>query len=87
MDASADTGAGKPLVVGHSAACTLAWLAADARPEKVAGVALIGGFVLRLDTCELIGAFVQLVGAIFVFNLVALVYRLVAIVDAYRKQP
>jgi pimeloyl-ACP methyl ester carboxylesterase len=31
-------------VVGHSAACTLAWLAADARPEKVAKVALIGGF-------------------------------------------
>ena len=31
-------------VVGHSAACTLAWLAADRRPEKVAGVALIGGF-------------------------------------------
>lgn len=44
VDASADTGAGKPLVVGHSAACTLAWLAADARPEKVAGVVLIGGF-------------------------------------------
>ncbi len=34
----------KPVVVGHSAACTLAWLAADARPEKTAGVALIGGF-------------------------------------------
>ena len=33
-----------PLVVGHSAACTLAWLAADARPDTVAGVALIGGF-------------------------------------------
>jgi pimeloyl-ACP methyl ester carboxylesterase len=31
-------------VVGHSAACTLAWLAANARPEKVAKVALIGGF-------------------------------------------
>jgi pimeloyl-ACP methyl ester carboxylesterase len=34
----------KPMVVGHSAACTLAWLAADARPDKVAGIALIGGF-------------------------------------------
>jgi pimeloyl-ACP methyl ester carboxylesterase len=34
----------KPLVVGHSAAATLAWLAADARPQKVAKVALIGGF-------------------------------------------
>lgn len=32
------------MVVGHSAACTLAWLAADARPERVAKVALIGGF-------------------------------------------
>ncbi|MFF1464409.1 alpha/beta fold hydrolase [Streptomyces sp. NPDC058330] len=32
------------LVVGHSAASTLAWLAADARPEKVAKVALVGGF-------------------------------------------
>jgi len=31
-------------VVGHSAACTLAWMAADRRPEKVAGVALIGRF-------------------------------------------
>ena len=37
-------GAGPPLVVGHSAACTLAWLAADARPDAVARVALIGGF-------------------------------------------
>jgi len=42
--AAVDASPGKPLVVGHSAACTLAWLAADARPEKVARVALIGGF-------------------------------------------
>ena len=35
---------GRPLVVGHSASCALAWIAADARPEKVGGVALIGGF-------------------------------------------
>jgi len=33
-----------PLVVGHSAACTLAWIATDRRPDSVAGVALIGGF-------------------------------------------
>lgn len=39
-----DAASEKPLVVGHSAACTLAWLAADARPERVAKVALIGGF-------------------------------------------
>jgi pimeloyl-ACP methyl ester carboxylesterase len=34
----------KPMVVGHSAACTLAWLATDARPEQVAKIVLIGGF-------------------------------------------
>lgn len=42
--AAVDSAPGRPLVVGHSAACTLAWLAADARPEAVAGLALIGGF-------------------------------------------
>lgn len=42
--AAVDAASTPPLVVGHSAACTLAWLAADARPEKVAKVALIGGF-------------------------------------------
>jgi pimeloyl-ACP methyl ester carboxylesterase len=42
--AAVDSAAGKPMVVGHSAACSLAWLAADARPDKVAKVALIGGF-------------------------------------------
>ena len=34
----------KPVVVGHSAASTLAWLAADRRPEQIGAVALIGGF-------------------------------------------
>jgi pimeloyl-ACP methyl ester carboxylesterase len=42
--AAVDSSPGRPMVVGHSAACTLAWLAADARPERVAKVALIGGF-------------------------------------------
>jgi pimeloyl-ACP methyl ester carboxylesterase len=42
--AAVDAAPGRPMVVGHSAACTLAWLAADARPEKVARLALIGGF-------------------------------------------
>ena len=42
--AAVDAASGRPMVVGHSAACTLAWLAADARPEKVAKVGLIGGF-------------------------------------------
>lgn len=40
--AAVDAGVDPPLVVGHSAAATLAWLAADAR--KVAGIVLIGGF-------------------------------------------
>lgn len=39
-----DAASGRPMVVGHSAACSLAWLAADARPDTVATVALIGGF-------------------------------------------
>ncbi|MDQ2838296.1 MAG: alpha/beta hydrolase [Actinomycetota bacterium] len=42
--AAVDSSPGELMVVGHSAACTLAWLAADARPEKVAKVVLIGGF-------------------------------------------
>lgn len=42
--ASIDSASEGLMVVGHSAACTLAWLAVDARPEKVAKVALIGGF-------------------------------------------
>jgi pimeloyl-ACP methyl ester carboxylesterase len=42
--AAVDACPDRPMVVGHSAACTLAWLAADARPEKVAKVVLIGGF-------------------------------------------
>lgn len=36
--------ADRPLVVGHSAACTLAWIVADRRPDAIAGVVLIGGF-------------------------------------------
>ena len=44
MLAAVDSASEKPMVVGHSAAATLAWLAADARPEKVAKVAMIGGF-------------------------------------------
>ncbi len=42
--AAVDAASGPTFVVGHSAACTLAWVAADARPERVAKVALIGGF-------------------------------------------
>lgn len=36
--------ADRPLVVGHSAACTLTWMAADQRPDAIGGVVLIGGF-------------------------------------------
>lgn len=37
-------GADRPLVVGHSAACTLAWMAADRRPTTIGRVGLLGGF-------------------------------------------
>ncbi len=42
--AAVDAADGKPFVVGHSAASTLAWLAVDARPLKVGKVGFIGGF-------------------------------------------
>jgi pimeloyl-ACP methyl ester carboxylesterase len=42
--AAVDSAADQAVVVGHSAASALAWMAADARPEKVAKVVLIGGF-------------------------------------------
>jgi pimeloyl-ACP methyl ester carboxylesterase len=42
--AAVDVAANRPMVVGHSAASSLAWLAADARPSKISKVALIGGF-------------------------------------------
>ncbi|MGW2458361.1 alpha/beta fold hydrolase [Streptomyces sp. NPDC001761] len=42
--AAVDAAPGRPMVVGHSAACTLAWLAADRRPEQLAAVAFVGGF-------------------------------------------
>lgn len=40
-----DESEGKPLVVGHSASSALAWIAADARSQQVAGVVLVGGFL------------------------------------------
>ena len=45
--AAVDEADGKPLVIGHSAAATLAWIAADRRPDRVAAVGLIGGFPAR----------------------------------------
>jgi LCP family protein required for cell wall assembly len=49
-------------------------------------VALVAGIVLRLPRAELLGLLLQpwLLTSVFVLNLIALVYRLVAIVDAYR---
>ncbi len=34
----------RPMVVGHSAACTLAWMVADQRPSGLHSIVLIGGF-------------------------------------------
>ena len=42
--AAVDAATPPVMVVGHSAACSLAWLAADARPDSVGKVVLIGGF-------------------------------------------
>ncbi|MDH3656279.1 MAG: alpha/beta hydrolase [Myxococcales bacterium] len=36
--------ADRPIVVGHSAACTLAWMIADQRPDAIDSVVLVGGF-------------------------------------------
>lgn len=36
--------ADRPMVVGHSAACTLAWMVADQRPDAIDSLVLIGGF-------------------------------------------
>ena len=37
-------GADRPMVVGHSAASTLAWMIADQRPNVIDQVVLVGGF-------------------------------------------
>lgn len=42
--AAVDKASGRPVVVGHSAASTLAWVAADHYPERIAATVLIGGF-------------------------------------------
>ena len=36
--------ADSPIVVGHSAACALAWIVADQRPDSIESVMMIGGF-------------------------------------------
>ena len=52
----------------------------------VLGIALLAGIVLRLDRIELVGLVLNpfLLSSVFAVNLIALLYRLVAIVDAYR---
>jgi LCP family protein required for cell wall assembly len=49
-------------------------------------VALLGGFALRMDQRELLALVVTPTGltSVFVLNIIVLLYRLVAIVDAYR---
>ncbi len=42
--AAVDATAGPAIVVGHSAASTMAWLVADRRPDGVRCVVMIGGF-------------------------------------------
>ena len=42
--AAFDSAAGRPMLVGHSAASSLAWLAVDARPGKVGKAVFIGGW-------------------------------------------
>lgn len=42
--AAVDAAPGGAMVVGHSAAASLAWLAADRRPDTVRTVVLVGGF-------------------------------------------
>ena len=56
------------------------------RPRPILLIALLAGFVLRMDRLELVGLLFSpfLLSSIFVLNLVALLYRLVAIIDAYR---
>ena len=71
--------------LGHAyAGATQRALAFAAAPVLL--IALVAGIALRLDRAELVG-FVLLpwvLPSVFVLNLVVLVYRLVAIVDAYR---
>ena len=59
-------------------------LAFAATPVLV--IALLAGIVLRLDRIELVGLVLNpfLLSSVFAANLVALLYRLVAIIDAYR---
>ena len=49
-------------------------------------IALLAGVVLRMDRIELVGLVFNpfLLSSVFVLNIIALLYRIVAIIDAYR---
>ena len=55
----------RPLVVGHSAASTLAWVAADRRPDAVSGVVMIGGFPAASGSSY--AAFFEIVDGVMAF--------------------
>jgi LCP family protein required for cell wall assembly len=57
----------------------LAWAA-----PAILVLALVGGIALRMNRAELLGYVVANLGPLFVVNLVLLVYRAAAIVDAWR---
>ena len=52
----------------------------------ILGAALLAGIVLRLDRIEVVGLILNpfVLSSVFAANLIALLYRLVAIIDAYR---
>jgi LCP family protein required for cell wall assembly len=52
----------------------------------ILAIALLAGFLLRLDRIELVGLVLNpfLLSSVFAANLIALLYRLVATIDAYR---
>lgn len=63
--AAVEAAPGPAMVVGHSAASTLAWVAADSRPEKVARAVFIGGF--PSEDGETYAAFFDLVDGVMAF--------------------
>ena len=71
--------------LGHLyAGATMRALAFAAAPILL--LALLGGVVLRMDRLELVGLVFNpfVLNSVFVLNLIALLYRIVAIIDAYR---
>ena len=69
--------------LGHAYAGAHARALAWAAPAILV-LSLIGGLALRMNRAELLGYVVANLGPVFVINLVLLVYRAAAIVDAWR---